>query len=139
MLHFQRENSQLIVLLRNEVLRTSELIVNTKMLLLRLMLSMLSVLLSVFSCADANYWVTTHSPLTAFKQLGFDEGNSHASSYIPYSISDYHAAESESTVSQRTNKQTSSSGLTQIRHPNDILSNMGVDIPSQEILGKTFY
>ena len=123
-----------MIVLRNEVLRKECAITVNKMPLLRLVLS---ILLSVSSFAAANYWVTTHSPLTAFKQLGFDEGNPHSPSYIPYSISDYHA-ESESTVSQRTNKQTSSSGLTQIRHPNDILSNMGVDIPSQEILGKTF-
>ena len=88
------------------------------------------------------YWMTTHSPLTAFKQLGFEEGNYPAQqshSVIPYSISDYSSSNSDSaSVSQQTlsNNKQSSSGVSQIRHPNDILSNMGVDLPSKEILGK---
>ena len=95
--------------------------------------------------AAQQYWMTTHSPLTAFKQLGFEEGNYPAQqshSVIPYSISDYSSSNSDSaSVSQQTlsnNKQSSSSssGVTKIRHPNDILSNMGVDLPSKEILGK---
>ena len=96
-----------------------------------------------FSVAAQQYWMTTHSPLTAFKQLGFEEGNYPAQqshSVIPYSISDYSSSNSDSaSVSQQTlsnNKQSSSSGVTKIRHPNDILSNMGVDLPSKEILGK---
>ena len=91
--------------------------------------------------AAQQYWMTTHSPLTAFKQLGFEEGNYPAQqshSVIPYSISDYSSSNSDSaSVSQQTlsnNKQ--SSGMTKIRHPNDILSNMGVELPSKEILGK---
>ena len=95
-----------------------------------------------FSVAAQQYWMTTHSPLTAFKQLGFEEGNYPAQqshSVIPYSISDYSSSNSDSaSVSQQTlsNNKQSSSGVTQIRHPNDILSNMGVDLPSKEILGK---
>ena len=99
-----------------------------------------------FSVAAQQYWMTTHSPLTAFKQLGFEEGNYPAQqshSVIPYSISDYSSSSNSDSVSvsQQTlsnNKQSSSSssGVTKIRHPNDILSNMGVDLPSKEILGK---
>ena len=91
------------------------------------------ILLSIFSAKTvfSQQW-TTHSPLTAFKQLGFEESGSYGApqskpSYIPYSISDFN--------DQSTTKLAASS-FQQIRHPNDILSNMGVDLPSQEILGK---
>ena len=75
-----------------------------------------------------------HSPLQAFKQLGFDSaGNGRRQQAIPYSISDF----SESEASKSTSSAGTSTFLTQMqRHPNDILSNMGVDLPSEEILGK---
>ena len=106
----------------------------------------LSIILSLILSRHfsmAQYWLTTHSPLTAFKQLGFDEGNHpQSSSYIPQiiKISDYHKSDSAVSQQQPSKQTSSSTGLTQIRHPNDILSNMGVDLPSQEILGKnTFF
>ena len=96
-----------------------------------------------FSVAAQQYWMTTHSPLTAFKQLGFEEGNYPAQqshSVIPYSISDYSSSSNSDSVSvsQQTlsNNNKQSSSMTKVRHPNDILSNMGVELPSKEILGK---
>merc|ERR1712194_297174 len=102
--------------------------------------------------------MTTHSPLTAFKQLGFDTngyraGNQHVSgghpqspSYIPYAISDFSdpppsigqnkkLLQAKSKV-KNSDSGNSAEGFQQIHHPNDILSNMGVDLPSEEILGK---
>ena len=103
--------------------------------------------------------MTTHSPLTAFKQLGFDTngyraGNQHVSgghpqspSYIPYAISDFSdppppVGQNKKLQSKVKVKNTAAEGgnaegfQQTIRHPNDILSNMGVDLPSEEILGK---
>ena len=114
---------------------------NFKLRFWLILLSSSSYGISVVANAQ-QYWMTTHSPLTAFKQLGFEEGNYPAQqshSVIPYSISDYSSSNSDSaSVSQQTlsNNKQSSSGVSQIRHPNDILSNMGVDLPSKEILGK---
>ena len=102
---------------------------------------------------------TTHSPLTAFKQLGFDNngyrpGGQHAvvgghpqsPSYIPYSISDFSDPPPSSGQKMKLHNQprvknsdlgsNSAEGFQQKSHPNDILSNMGVDLPSEEILGK---
>ena len=89
---------------------------------------------------------TTHSPLTAFKQLGFEngyQGGSHHPKqppYIPYSISDFSdpppAPSAPDQAAKPQNKQSLADGFQQIRHPNDILSNMGVDLPPEEILGK---
>ena len=77
-----------------------------------------------------------HSPLQAFKQLGFDSaGNGRRQQAIPYSISDFSESEANSKSPSSTSAGTSTF-LTQMRHPNDILSNMGVDLPSEEILGK---
>ena len=93
-----------------------------------LRLKLIFLTLSYFSSAKAQQ--SQHSPLQAFKQLGFESANSRQQA-IPYSISDF----SESTKSSGSSQQ-SSSFLSQMRHPNDILSNMGVDLPSEEILGK---
>ena len=103
--------------------------------------------------------MTTHSPLTAFKQLGFDNngyranagqhvsgGHPQVPSYIPYAISDF--SDPPPSVGQKRKLQQkqskvknsdsgSAEGFQQIHHPNDILSNMGVDLPSEEILGRS--
>ena len=101
-----------------------------------------------------NSW-TTHSPLTAFKQLGFenggggDQGGSHhpkSPPYIPYSISDFSdppphhknplTPHTKNPPLKQTQKGSLADGFQQTRHPNDILSNMGVDLPPEEMLGK---
>lgn len=92
----------------------------------------LTALLSLCSAINAHGW-TTHSPLTAFKQLGFDAQSHQQSlpqnpSFIPYSISDFSDQKPEANKDQ--------DHFQQIHHPNDILSNMGVDLPPEEILGK---
>ena len=69
------------------------------------------------------------SPLRAFKQLGFDDVGgpkrfntySSSSSYGAYGSVKLHSASSSTTT-----------------HPNDILSNMGVELPVQQILGESF-
>ena len=69
------------------------------------------------------------SPLRAFKQLGFDDVGgpkrfntySSSSSYGAYGSVKSHSASSSTTT-----------------HPNDILSNMGVELPAQQILGESF-
>ena len=69
------------------------------------------------------------SPLRAFKQLGFDDVGgpkrfntySSSSSYGAYGSVKLHSASSSTTT-----------------HPNDILSNMGVELPAQQILGESF-
>ena len=122
-----------------------------------------SAVASAASQQSAGQWagagqMTTHSPLTAFKQLGFDTngyraGNQHVSgghpqspSYIPYAISDFSdpppsigqnkkLLQAKSKV-KNSDSGNSAEGFQQIHHPNDILSNMGVDLPSEEILGK---
>lgn len=84
--------------------------------------------------AQPHQW-TTHSPLTAFKQLGFDHQNQQSlplnPSFIPYSISDFSDQQPKPELAKEESK-----GFQQIHHPNDILSNMGVDLPPEEILGK---
>ena len=94
----------------------------------------LSLVLSYSSVCAAEW--TTHSSLTAFKQLGFENGYRRnpqsQASYIPYSISDFSEAKTEA---EKTPAQSQSLHQ-QIHHPNDILSNMGVDLPPEEILGK---
>ncbi len=104
---------------------------------------LLSTVVFFSAFVSAQHW-TSHSPLTAFKQLGFDGGYSYPhqsqAAYIPYSISDFNSQhQSQSQQSQLVNKQTpanSADGFQQIKHPNDILSNMGVDLPPEEILGR---
>ena len=100
---------------------------------------MLRMLLLIFTLLRFNsasaQQSSQHSPLQAFKQLGFDSaGNGRRQQAIPYSISDF----SESSEASKSTLSTGTSTfLTQMqRHPNDILSNMGVDLPSEEILGK---
>ena len=102
------------------------------------LLATLSALLLSGSASAQQYW-TTHSPLTAFKQLGFENhyNGNQQSAYIPYSISDF--AENSANAETRGSAAAPSSGFQQIRHPNDILSNMGVDLPSEEILGRNHY
>ena len=115
-----------------------------------------SVHVSATAVASAQWGLTTHSPLTAFKQLGFDNNGYRSSGqhvvsgsqHIPYTISDF--SDPPPPVGQNKKLQSAKAkiiknsaaeagnaeGFQQIRHPNDILSNMGVDLPSEEILGK---
>jgi hypothetical protein len=92
---------------------------------------------ALVSAVEAEW--TTHSPLTAFKQLGFDynSGGQHngqqSAPYIPYSISDFEDG-SNSRIS--TDSKSRTERFQEIRHPNDIMTNMGVDLPTQQILGK---
>ena len=108
--------------------------------------------------SQSQWGLTTHSPLTAFKQLGFDNngyrssgqhvvsgGHPQSPPYIPYAISDFSDSppigqskklQSKSQVKNSAAEAGNAEGFQQIRHPNDILSNMGVDLPSEEILGK---
>ena len=111
---------------------------------------MLSLVVQLLSSSVAGAEWTTHSSLTAFKQLGFDNGggnggyhhsrNPQSPSYIPYSISDF--SEAKKNTKGNSGKAAAAAdntekSLLQLGHPNDILSNMGVDLPAEEILGKT--
>ncbi len=108
--------------------------------------------LLVLSWCSALWWLTlevsavthltTRSPLTAFKQLGFNYGGNvgvgQQAPYIPYSISTFHDPETGNGLEEKVNSNSKgrSERFQQIRHPNDILSNMGVDLPSEELLGR---
>jgi hypothetical protein len=86
------------------------------------------------------------SHLGAFKQLGFDfPTDNHASSdgrktpFIPYSISSYNNNNNENgndKIVSSWNEESKAEKFQQIRHPNDILTNMGVKLPSDQILGE---
>ena len=87
------------------------------------------------------------SHLGAFKQLGFDfPTDKHASSsdsrktpFIPYSISSYNNNNNDNgndKIVNSWNEESKAEKFQQIRHPNDILTNMGVKLPSDQILGK---
>ena len=86
------------------------------------------------------------SHLGAFKQLGFDftSDNNHASSandggrktpsFIPYSISSFSNSNSRTGLDI---EESRSEKFQQIKHPNDILTNMGLKLPSEQILGQS--
>ena len=86
------------------------------------------------------------SHLGAFKQLGFDFPNeNHASSdtrktpFIPYSISSFNNNNNDNgndKIVNSWNEESKAEKFQQIRHPNDILTNMGVKLPSDQILGE---
>ena len=140
--------------LRNEI--TSSNMFCLVLLSLWLLSNCSSVHVSATAVASAQWGLTTHSPLTAFKQLGFDNNGYRSSGqhvvsgsqHIPYTISDF--SDPPPPVGQNKKLQSAKAkiiknsaaeagnaeGFQQIRHPNDILSNMGVDLPSEEILGK---
>ena len=91
---------------------------------------------------------STH--LGAFKQLGFDlaTDNSQAGSdgrkaaFIPYSISSFNNNNNNNNNRNSAGigieiEEAKSEKFQQIKHPNDILTNMGVKLPSEQILGQS--
>ena len=76
---------------------------------------------------------TTVSPLRAFKQLGFDGVLNQKIQLPPNSGKSYNSRFSLSSYNQLQSKDRDSNALS--HHPNEILSNMGVNIPSNKILG----
>ena len=91
---------------------------------------------------------TGSSHLGAFKQLGFDfphdnhvNNEGRKTPFIPYSISSFSNNNNNNNhanmeIVNSWNEESKAEKFQQIKHPNDILTNMGVKLPSDTILGK---
>ena len=77
-------------------------------------------------------YTSSVSPLRAFKQLGFDDVSHSRNTYSSSSYGSFSYVDDKSPPAIPSKPSS-------IKHPNEILSNMGVELPSEQILGEFFF